>query len=250
MERRYEKDGQKGVEYYFAWCRKKHIHVKPIKSGREAWFKLKEFHVQSSLSARIRILKRLFRVTLKDNESMEDHLQFVFEKLSELDEIGYGLDNGMAIGVVLASLNSDYDPLITALEAWDESRLKLNAVRSKLIEEWRRKKNVTEAETSENALKVFDRLGKDNRDRVICRRCNRRGHVEKYCRTRMETSNDKPQENANYARVAFTAQFKTSRYSPPKFKTANWKKNKRVCYVCGDKKHTIAMCPKKTKNEK
>jgi hypothetical protein len=35
-----------------------HIHTKKTKGGREVWNVLKEFHVQTSLSARIRILKK------------------------------------------------------------------------------------------------------------------------------------------------------------------------------------------------
>jgi hypothetical protein len=222
-----------------------HIHVKSTKGGREAWLKLKEFHVQTSLSARIRVMKNLFRVTLKNGQSMEDHLQYIFEHFSELDEIGYGLKNDMAVSIVLASLNNDYDPLITALEAWDESRLTLNAVRAKLLEEWRRKNRVSEAEpTSENALRVFDRLGKDNRPR--CNYCKRRGHLEKNCRIKAADlashSEENSTEQANYAHVAFSARVQTAK---PGILSAKKKKGNRVCYICGDKGHVMDFCPQK-----
>jgi gag-polypeptide of LTR copia-type len=212
-----------------------HIHVKNSKGGRESWNRLKDFHVQTTLSARIRVLKRLFRVSLKEGESMEEHLQYVFEKFSELNEIGYGLENEMAVSILLASLTHEYDPLITALEAWDESRLTLQAVRSKLLEEWRRKKSVKENDTTESALRVFDRLGKDNRP--ICRACKKRGHIEKNCwnKEKME-SNQGSNENANYARVAFSARVR---------RAPQWKINKRVCFECGKRDHTIAGCPQK-----
>ena len=147
-----------------------HVHVKGTKGGREAWEKLKDFHIQTTLSSRVRILKRLFRIKLEDNVKMQDHLQTIFEKFSELDEIGFGLENDMAVVIVLASLNRDYEPLITALEAWDEKRLTLQAVRSKLIEEFQRKQQVIDDDKNETAMKAWKRekFDKDNR---VCNYC-------------------------------------------------------------------------------
>jgi hypothetical protein len=93
-----------------------HILVKETQGEKEAWDKLKEYHVQTTLTARIRILKRLFQIQLEKGQSTRD-LQIVFEKFSELNEIGHGLDNGMSVSIVLASLNQEYDSLIIALEA-------------------------------------------------------------------------------------------------------------------------------------
>ena len=50
---------------------------------------------------------------LEENDSTLDHLQCVFERFTELNEIGHGLDNAMSVSILLASLNRDYDPLIT-----------------------------------------------------------------------------------------------------------------------------------------
>jgi hypothetical protein len=122
---------------------------------------------------------------------MEDHLQFIFERLTELDDIGESLESSMAVSVILASLSSEYDSLITALEAWSSTQLTLNAVRSKLLEEWRRKKRVIECEPSgENALRVFDRLGEktSGKSRPFCTYCKKRGHTEEQCRLKISNS--------------------------------------------------------------
>lgn len=42
----------------------------------------------------------------------------------------------MVITIILASLNEDYETLITALEVRNEKDLRIELVRSKLLEEW------------------------------------------------------------------------------------------------------------------
>jgi hypothetical protein len=81
-------------------------------------------------------------IRIEEGVSMQEHLQSVFEKFNQLNEIGHGLENDLAVSIILASLSSEYEPLITALEAWDEHRLTIEAVRAKLIEEYQRKAQV------------------------------------------------------------------------------------------------------------
>lgn len=231
-----------------------HVHVKATKGGREAWKVLKEFHVQTSLSARIRIMKTLFRIRLDEGTSMESHLQMIFEKFSELDEIGYGLANEMAVSILLASLNSEYEPLITALEAWDETRLTIQAVRAKLLEEYRRKDNAYQEESHETALKVGR---KDDRGY----RCNKIGHIGRYCKNVPQYSNNgryqhksqyqsdstryrnDAKEKANVARVAFIAKIEKK----IRLRRLSARRGHRVCYHCQERGHEIDSCPTKPK---
>lgn len=202
-----------------------HVHVRSTKGGQEVWNKLKEFHVQTTLSARIRILKQLFRARLDEGVSMQDHLQMMFEKFNELDQIGYNLDNGMSISIVLASLNREYEPLITALEAWDESRLTLQAVRAKLLEEYKRK-SLDNDDLRETALKT---LRKDER---FCSYCNRNGHTERYCRS-------KPKETKEQA----TARFAFFAKIEDRVRNRKKKIKHRLCFNCREKGHQVGSCP-------
>jgi hypothetical protein len=54
------------------------------------------------------------------------------------------MENEMAVVILLASLTREYEPMITALEAWSVENLTLQAVRAKLIEEYERKKQMVE----------------------------------------------------------------------------------------------------------
>ena len=115
------------------------VHVKRAGSAKEMWDKLKAYHCKSTLSCRIRILKKLFKAELDKNGNMEDHLQRIFEWLDELEEMDGGLDESLSVSVILASLSEEYDTLITAMEAWDETKLTLETVRSKLLDEWEKR---------------------------------------------------------------------------------------------------------------
>lgn len=204
-----------------------HVFVRTANGGRTAWRKLKEVHVPATLSARVRIQKNLLKLRLEEGMSMTEHLQRIFEKFNDLSEIGHNYDNNMAVSIVLSSLNEEYEPLITALEAWDETRLTLHAVRSKLIEEWNRKHEAGEAQASNSALKS---MRKETR---TCNHCGRVGHIEKFCRSKKR----EPDEQANLARVAF--------YTKVEQRIRHRKQSApcRRCYNCNEKGHNADVCP-------
>lgn len=228
------------------------IYVRDAKSGRIAWNKLKEVHVQSTLSARISIMKGLFRIKLESDDDMEVHLQKIFEQFAELNAIGHGLDNEMSVSVMLASLNQDYEPLITALEAWDSTKLTIEAVRAKLVEEHSRK-TAQARESSSVAMKSVQR--QRGYDQPVCYGCNKRGHLHRDCRInplkgsnrdersagRSGVSHDPDNQRrgntpqANVARFAFVAKIEKVE---KRIQMRKEFKNRR-CYNCGGKGHSI-----------
>jgi hypothetical protein len=124
------------------------VHIQAAKGGQEAWMILKEYHQKTMLSCRVRIIKQILKSTLPIGGSMTAHLNGIFEKLNLLSEMNAGFEDDVAISIILASLNSEYDGIVTALEAWPEDRLKLQAVKMKLIEEYEKIKDKGEASTS------------------------------------------------------------------------------------------------------
>lgn len=261
-----------------------HVHLRGLTSGFQAWRKLKAYHVPSTLSAKIRILKHLFHLKYEPATSMQEHLRVISEHLHALEQINAALDEEMAVSVILASLNAEYEPLITALEAWDRPKLTLSAVKSKLLEEYLRKQEAGGAGGAGGAgvgpiaafrIQHGDRPPRNN-DRE-CTICGRRGHTRNYCRQAPRNN-----ENANVARYALAARARNDfdagpgpSHSAERFRPIpgpsspqGWRFNSVIhpmevdradeeleikkkivsnkkCYRCSQYGHLIADCPKR-----
>lgn len=117
----------------------KHL-VDKAKTGVEAWNNIKESLIKSFLSAQIRLMKRLFK-RLEIGGSMDKHLHKIF-----------------------------MSTIVVAMEAWDEERLTLAAVKSKLLEEWDRKM----AREKNESVFAAKRIKKTNS--FTCYFCNKTGN--------------------------------------------------------------------------
>lgn len=159
------------------------ILISGCKGGREAWFVLKNHYQQSSISFKIRILKRLFKMQLPVGGNMQEHLNTILVMVKELHDRGADLTNEQVVSIMLASLNHEYESLITAIESWDETKLTMASVKSKLLEEYERKKESSNQSTAELALKVnsmqfVPKYGDE------CFFCGEMGHYKRNCPVR------------------------------------------------------------------
>lgn len=165
-----------------------------VKSGKMAWNLLKQHYQQPTISFKIRILKRLVKMQLEIGGNMQEHLNIIFTLVKELMDRGMNLEQQLVVSIILASLNEDYDPLVTAIEAWDESKLTIPAVKSKLIEEYERKKQGSGAEI---ALKM-NSVGLNPKYGTECYYCGEKGHYKRNCPIRLavlSSNNDNSHQN-------------------------------------------------------
>lgn len=186
------------------------VLVRSAKTGAEAWNILKTYHQQTSLASRIRVMKKLFKMELGHGESMQDHLQRIFEYFSELSEMDAKLEDSVAVSVILSSLNDEYDGLITAMEAWDDQKLTLQAVKGKLMDEWEKKKD---KEGGSAAFVVKKIRGRE----FTCFFCGKPNHLKRDCplfKERNDNLRNKENESAKMARF-------NNWYSNVSFKGAN-----------------------------
>lgn len=163
------------------------VLVRNAVDGVEAWNILKNYHQKSTLSKRIRI----FKMELAQGASMHDHLNQICELYSELAEMDAKLDDPMEVSIILASVNEDYENLITAMEAWEDSKLTLPTVKSKLLEEWEKKKD------RETGMVLVAR--KVRKQDFNCYFCGKPGHCSAYKSKCFENGN-KDFESAKMAR--------------------------------------------------
>lgn len=193
------------------------IHIKKCTSGKEAWDILKSHHQQSTLAARIRVTKCLFKAELEKDGSMRAHLDKMMAWMDELSEMDSALEDGVAVSAILASLNSDYEGLVTAMEAWDDSKLKLQTVKAKLIEEWEKRKGEEKTKADEKS-KVEAMMAEEK---------------VKYEAMMIDSHrHSKEREASGYDR-GYSAPFKRYRNSG----------SGPMCFGCGQSGHIKRFCP-------
>lgn len=161
-------------------------HVRSCKTTKEAWGSLKEFHEKDSPGSRVRILRTIMNQRIDENGDIEQHvnkLNELFQKLlAHGDEIR---PEFLMSATLLGSLPSSYDSLITALEARREDELTSSFVRSKIVDEYRRRKERNDSGGDSTALKVStNKNGQNNNNNRLktCVFCKKKGHIRSECR--------------------------------------------------------------------
>lgn len=178
------------------------IHITKCKTGSEAWKALKEQHKRDTLGAKIRLMRSLFNIKLGFGASMREHLNQITKYLDELHDMGEELKENIQLAIIMSSLNRDYDNLVTGLETWEDGKLKLHTVKSKLLEEWEKREAESSSQTTGEARAA------DNRKKFLkCHLCGKTGHFRYECNKRDSSSVEDLREKLN------KSQAKMARYN-------------------------------------
>lgn len=155
--------------------------IRNAKTSGEVWKLLKDHHEKNSLTTKVHLMRKICNLKLVEGENLMNHLDQMlglFQKLRDLGE--EALTDKWIMAMLLSSLPSSYDPLITALESKDEKDLSLNFVKSKLISEYQRKSDVQDISKmfEDTAMKV-SHVG--NKESFLCYFCKESGHLRRNC---------------------------------------------------------------------
>lgn len=180
------------------------VHLKQCTTGREAWDTLKGHHQQKSVADLLRVTRRLFSTRLPSNGSMRQHMDMLFTLMDELREMDEPLKETVAVSLMLNSLNSEYDNMVVAIEAWDDTKLTIKSVKSKLIQEWEKRRgaekyedevevkfvrseihgkpfNMPRNDRGENSSQSTSYAAPKRSDDFLCHFCRLPGHFRRDC---------------------------------------------------------------------
>lgn len=170
------------------------IIIKKCLTAKEAWKALKAEFLSSTQSSKIRLYKKCFRATYIDGQDFRAHLNEMLMYFDQLSEMGSPLSDELQVSCVLASLSSTFDSAVTAIEAWDQSRVKMSNVKDLLIEVHEKKQDEIKDSKVEQLFKIQNQVPKqDNQNQgnrnphegLICGYCKKEGHIKRDCYKRM-----------------------------------------------------------------
>lgn len=118
--------------------------------------------------------KSIVNQRLDENGDMEEHVSTILNKINKYAALGEPLTTTLQIAIILGSLPSSYDTLVTALGSRSEDELTLALVKGKLIDEYKRSKNSNDETQDESALKSFNNM-------KTCYFCKKPGHLRSDC---------------------------------------------------------------------
>lgn len=153
------------------------VYIRNKATAKQSWNALKEVHERDTLGNKINIMRRICRLRMEEGADMELHvaeMTNLFQKLVDLGE--NQITDEWKYMLIMSSLPSSYDQLITALEARGD--LTLSLVCSKLISEYsKRKYAMGESSKAEEQSSVL----KTTSSKMKCFFCKRGSHVKKDC---------------------------------------------------------------------
>lgn len=153
------------------------MYIRNKATAKLSWNALKEVHERDTLSNKINIMRRICRTKMEEGTDMELHvaeMTNLFQKLVDLGE--NQLTDEWKYMLILGSLPSSYDQLITALEARND--LTLSLVCSKLTSEYSKRKHAMgESSNGEEQSAIL----KTTSNKMKCFFCKRGSHVKKDC---------------------------------------------------------------------
>lgn len=174
-------------------------------STKEVWDKLQSMYETASTANKIFIMKKLYKLKMKDGTAMSNHINDLNTLLCQATSVGMTQDDESKAIILLCSLPDSWDPVVTAVSTSNSSKSKLvyDEVMATLLSEDMRRSNkesssgeALTADSTENRGRSQNRGRNYNHRRSKSARCSKSretkegdcwfcgksGHVKKDCR--------------------------------------------------------------------
>ncbi|MCO5557476.1 hypothetical protein L7F22_011041 [Adiantum nelumboides] len=158
-------------------------HVDGCETAKETWDQLDTLFGAQAKSSKFGLLIEFFKLEMSAKTPLASHLNNMQSLMTQLAGISLKVDENIAIDVLLKSLPSSYDHIVTTLTNMPIS--KLVDVQASLLEEEKKmngKVEIKEASIQSDEKVFFNKnLKPKAKGKVVCDFCHKSGHEEKDC---------------------------------------------------------------------
>ncbi|MCO5557398.1 hypothetical protein L7F22_010961 [Adiantum nelumboides] len=156
-------------------------HVDGCETAKETWGQLDTLFGAQAKSSKFGLLIEFFKLEISAKKPLASHLNSMQSLMTQLAGISLKVDEDIAIVVLLKSLPSSYDHIVTTLTNMPIS--KLVDVQASLLEEEKKmngKVEIKEASIQSDEKVFFNKNFKPKaKGKVVCDFCHKSSHEEK-----------------------------------------------------------------------
>lgn len=166
--------------------------VQSATDPRDMMTKLVERYAASTTANKIAVLTNLIHTRYESGKDMGEYLSEMESLFNKLAAMGLPLASEMQVAVLLVSLTSEesLSGTVSAIKTMDEGRASWEYVSGRLIEEVRSQKLSVDGQTSSVTAAAVRRA---DRSQIRCYKCNKKGHIARFCRTKIKEDVKKEQ---------------------------------------------------------
>ena len=198
------------------------VHIQGLNTAKAVWDRLRGIYLRETAGTKISLTRRLYKCQMRSGESASKHLQTMKGLFNELQLMNVVFPEEQKVYLILSSLSSEFNMLITSLESLSDTQLTLEYVTSRILQEeehWKERFQAAE-ESHVGADRERRRRSPDgsvsrrrkpetNREQrgrammiKACYQCGSRNHLQKDCLRGETFPNRKDFEAAVYKRSA------------------------------------------------
>lgn len=147
-------------------------------SAKDMIDSLAGIYERKSISSQLTTRRQLLTMKYSESDDISEHFLNFDRKIRDLKSSGAKIEDLDMVCHLLITLPKSYDNLVTAIETMDQSKITLDFVKSRLLDEQNKRKSVI------SSGKVVSAAMHTN---VTCYGCGQVGHIKSQCMNKKKT---------------------------------------------------------------
>lgn len=170
-------------------------YIKDKKYAKEIFDSLKAVFERASVAGQLLLRKQLLTMKYADGADMQKHFLVFDKNVRDLKAIGATMEEIDIICHLLLTLPKSFDTLVTAIETIDPTKLTLEFVKSRILDEFGKRSCAGTSKMSNDSVAM-----NSSRPKVKCFKCGKIGHYQSQCRSQEKSSKWNGNRNNDFTR--------------------------------------------------